>query len=336
MTVSGTDIGVAIVSFQSADIIANCLSSLAASQQVRLRIVVLDNCSSDDTCGTIRQWAAEHSETMSFEEAELGEIDRAQADLTLLRAPINGGFAYGTNRAIELLLGDPALQLFWMLNPDCEILPDTAAHFLANGREGGFSLMGGRTVFLARPDTIQTDGGRVSRWTGMCESINSGCPLEGTHMHDVATVDFITGANCVASRQFIKQAGLMEEDYFLYYEEVDWAFRRGELPLRQVPEALILHHGGTAIGSGTVGRAPSPFSNYFNHRNRIRFVRRFMPLALPIALAHGLAKSLQLALRGDRAEAQAVITGLLGRPPPAAIAARVSDTARALAFGANG
>lgn len=214
-----------------------------------------------------------------------------------MRAPVNGGFAFGSNRGLELLLGDPQLQLFWLLNPDCEVLPDTAAHFLASGREGGFSLMGGRTIYLTRPDAIQTDGGRVSRWTGVCESINAGRPLAGTQMQDAASVDFITGANCVASRQFIEQAGLMEEDYFLYYEEVDWAFRRGDLPLRQVPEAVIHHHGGTTTGTGTIDRSPSAFANYFNYRNLLRFVRRFfhcrchwhLPMVWPRLCSSGCA-----------------------------------------------
>ncbi len=102
----------------------------------------------------------------------------------------------------------------------------------------------------------------------------------------------------VASRLFIEQAGLMVEDYFLYYEEVDWAFRRGDLPLRLVPDAVVYHHGGTVIGSGSLSRRATPFANYFNYRNRARFARRHMPLALPLLLAKAVLKAGQLLMMG--------------------------------------
>lgn len=333
MQPSRADIGIVIVAFQSEDVIAACLESIAASQGVRPRIVVVDNASPDATCATVRGWAASRSPGLSFAEARVGALDRADADVTLLRAPVNGGFAFAVNRGIEVLRTDPDLDLFWVLNPDCEVLPDTASHFVRAGRDGAFALMGGRTIFHGRRDRIQTDGGRVSLLTGVVTSVNSALPVDQAHMPDASEIDFVTGASCVASRRFIDRAGLMSEDYFLYYEEVDWAFRRGDLPLRQVPEAIVLHHGGTTIGTGTIDRRPSPFSNYFNARNRIRFMRRFAPSRLGLAYLHGLAKTAHLALSGAYEEAAAFARGLFSLPPPAAVRARIDPAAHELAFG---
>ena len=146
-------------------------------------------------------------------------------------------------------------------------------------------------------------------------------------------IDYVTGASCVASRRFLETVGLMREDYFLYYEEVDWALRRGALPLRQAPDAVVLHYGGAAIGSGSIGTRPSPFSHYFNYRNRVRFMRRFAPAALPVTYAYAVAKAARLALGGERAEARAVIAGTFSRPPPAEVRDRVDPEAYAIAFG---
>ncbi len=328
------DIGVAIVAFRAAGFIGDCLDSLFASHGARVRAVVVDNASPDGTVDAVRQWAIAHPQ-VGFAEGAVGEIDRAEADLTLLRSSLNGGFAYASNRGLEVLLADPALSLLWMLNPDCTVLPDTAARFVTAGADQAFSLMGGRIVYLDNPGRVQCDGGRVSRYTGTCSLINMGQPLD-TPPPAAAAVDFVSGACCVISRRFIETTGLMREDYFLYYEEVDWALRRGDLPLRHAPEAVVRHVGGATIGSGVPGRRPSAFANYFNYRNRIRFMRRFAPARVPLALAYGLAKAAQLALKGAWAEAHGVLAGIAGAPPPASVRAQIAPEARALAFGRDG
>jgi GT2 family glycosyltransferase len=234
-------------------------------------------------------------------------------------------------------MGDPSLSLFWVLNPDCVAAPETARVIVDSTRDGQFSLLGGRTIYYDLPDEIQTDGGQVSRLTGRCKSLHSGLSPRTTPMPAARSLDYITGAHCVASRAFIEDAGLMREDYFLYYEEVDWAFRRRDLPLRIAPEAIVYHRGGTTIGTGSTVRRASPFANYFNYRNRIRFVRRFMPFGVVAAITYALVKAVQLMLKGGMDEAQAILCGSFGLDPPAAVRARIADpAAQALAFGRAG
>ena len=317
------ELGVAIVLYNSESVIAACLDSLLAAEGAQLRVVLIDNCSSDATLDTVRQWAARHADQISFREGEVGEFTRAQTWLTLLRAPTNHGFAHGCNRALEILLADPAINLFWLLNPDTRAEPHTAAAYLSAGADGAFALMGGRTLYDRPGHAVQTDGGRLSRLTGRCHPVNLGQPHPTTPPPDPASLDFISGANCVASRRFIQAAGLMQEDYFLYYEEVDWALRRGDLPLRYVPDALVWHHGGSAIGSAHDNRRASPLANYFTYRSRLRFMARHYPLGLPGAFLSGLAKAMQLAITGDGAGAWAVLVGTLGLGAPAGIRAQL-------------
>ena len=128
----------------------------------------------------------------------------------------------------------------------------------------------------------------------------------------------------------------MAEDYFLYYEEVDWALRRGELPLAYCPGGIVYHRAGTAIGSAAPGRSASPFSLYFKHRGRLRFMRRHRARNLPFAYAYSFAKAAQLALKGYLTEARTVILASFDRPPPAEVRARLSPAAAALAFAKPG
>jgi GT2 family glycosyltransferase len=124
----------------------------------------------------------------------------------------------------------------------------------------------------------------------------------------------------------------MVEDYFLYYEEVDWSFRRGDLSIIYAEGAVVYHHLGTSIGSATLKRPPSAFANYFNYRNRIRFVRRFYPSHLPVAYGYSALKIAALAARGAGQEALAAFCGLFDLPPPPSVRGRLSPDAAEVAF----
>lgn len=318
--------GVVVVTFQSADVIGACLASLLASNDVQLSILIVDNASSDSTSDMVRRFAARQDAAFQFQETSLDDERPSRlADITMLRLPRNAGYGAGVNRGIERLLADPELDLFWILNPDCEVEPDCASHFARAGADGEFALMGGRTLYMEPADTIQNDGGCVSRLTGVCDPVHLGLPAIGTPMPDARTLDFITGANCVASRNFVEHVGLMREDYFLYYEEVDWALRREHLPLRTAPQAIVRHHGGTTIGSGSLSRRPSSFANFLNFRSRMIFMRRFAFPALPFAYAYAAAKGGQLWLKGAWDEAAAVWRGAFGFSPPKDVAERLPE-----------
>jgi GT2 family glycosyltransferase len=193
--------------------------------------------------------------------------------------------------------------------------------------------MGGRVIYLDRPDMIQIDGGTLNRRTGVTDNLNRRMSHAATPPPDPALLDFITGASMVASRAFYEAAGPMAEDYFLYYEEVDWALRRGTLPLIYCPGGIVYHVGGTAIGSPVAGRAASAFSLYFKHRGRIRFMRRHFPQGMATAQAHSLAKAAQLLFRGAPGHAHALLAGAMGLAPPAGVRDRLSPEAARLAFG---
>lgn len=341
-------LGVVVLAFNSDDVILDCLESLLASKGVRLRLVVVDNASTDTTVALLRKWAAgEHDyvtgDDVSFaikpqkKPISLAEVEVTEAlpdaDVVLVHARINGGFAAGVNRGLEMLAADPDIGHFWVINPDSVTPPDTAAAFATATTENpGYGIMGGRVCYTEPADQIQIDGGIVNRWTGVCGNVHLGASHAATPAPDPRTFDFITGASMVVSRAFYEAVGGMVEDYFLYYEEVDWAQRRGDLPFAYAPGGLVYHRAGTAIGSPTLSRFASPFSLYFNHRGRMRFVRRFNPLGLPVAWAYGLAKATQMLMKGAIAEAMATLRATSGLPPPAAVRERLSPEAARIAF----
>jgi len=137
----------------------------------------------------------------------------------------------------------------------------------------------------------------------------------------------------VASREFYQTVGPLSEDYFLYYEEVDWALRRGNLPLVFCPEALVYHHAGTAIGSPTTSKSASPFSIYFLYRSRMIFTRKHSLRTLPFVYLYAAAKTVQLTLKRQFEEAGALFCAINGLKPPKGTRARLSPDAFKRIFG---
>lgn len=317
----GAPVGVVVVTHNSQDVVGECLDSLLAPAWPDLRVVVSDNASRDRTVAAVRASAMRACVPVTA----APQSGPAGHSVTILRNRRNRGFAAGVNAALAHLHACPEIGLFWILNPDCRVLPGTAMAYLRGAREAGrFGLIGGRTFYHAPDRTIQSDGGRVGRWSGICRNANQGCRPADAVVPLPETLDYVSGANFAVSRAFLDRAGAMPEDYFLYYEEVEWAMRRGDLPLVICPNAAVLHHCGTSAGSGIPGRTPSAFSNYFNYRNRMRFMRRQRPIALPTSWALSMARIARLGARGAWAAAWGAFCGLNGLAPPPAVRARLA------------
>lgn len=336
--IPSSTLGVVIVAYNSADVIIDCLETLVASASAdgtSLRIVVVDNASPDASVAVVEDWAAG---TVAYEAPPdlpfphvLMPKPLSDGRVVILRLGVNAGFAAGVNIGLAHLFADPSISRVWILNPDSVIPAGTPAAF-ASYDDGPFALIGGRLLYYDRPGVVQIDGGTINAWTGVTGNVNQYAEVATTLAPPAQACDFITGASMVASRTFWETVGPMPEDYFLYYEEVDWALQRGDLPLVVVPEAVVYHRAGTAIGSASIGRRASPFSLYFKHRARLRFVRRHLPGSLAGAWVYTFAKIGQFAMKGWWAEADATFRGALDALPPSTVRSKLHPSAAALAF----
>jgi GT2 family glycosyltransferase len=94
-------------------------------------------------------------------------------------------------------------------------------------------------------------------------------------------MNYVSGASLIVSRRFLQDVGLMCEDYFLYFEEADWAIRaKGRYSLAYAPKSIVYHKLGASIGTSSDPRKKSLVCDYYNIRNRIIFTRKFYPHAL--------------------------------------------------------
>lgn len=339
-TKPGPRIGVVIPTYRAADYIAACLESVAATDH-DLRIVVVDNASPDATDQAVLNWASGRVPFVPPDDWPLppappvakplslcfaDDPAAPDADITLLRSSVNGGFAYAVNAGLRLLLQDDSIAWFWVLNPDTVVEPQTPA---ALARKAGemerFAVIGGRVLYMSDPERIQADAGRLHPLAFTGVSVNQRAIASATSMPNAASVRYIPGASMLVSREFIANVGLMDDRYFLYFEEIDWQLRRGNLPLGLEPDARVLHRAGAAIGSGGGGSPTSPLSIYFMCRNLLPFVARWSPWRLPFAYAMAWAKLFRQ-WGVSHATLPAFLRGLHGFTPPAALKHQIPRT----------
>lgn len=124
---------------------------------------------------------------------------------------------------------------------------------------------------------------------------------------------FAHGAAMMIKRSVIQKAGLMPELYFLYYEEYDWsaAVQRAGYKIFYSPTLTILHKESQSTGKN------SPLKTFYLTRNRLLYSYRnlnlnefLLSLVYQIVIA-GTCKSMLMALRGNRANAKAIIHGII-------------------------
>jgi len=113
--------------------------------------------------------------------------------------------------------------------------------------------------------TISSAGGRID-WR-RADAINVGAGDSDNGQYRPRSVDFINGCCLLVTRQAIEQAGMLDERYFMYWEETDWCTRihRAGFDVRFEPAARIRHK------AAIVAEALGPAALYYMTRNRILF-----------------------------------------------------------------
>ena len=242
--------------------------------------------------------------------AEAAARDPGTARVTLIDGGGNLGFAGGNNAGLRPLLRDPDLDYFWLLNNDTVVEAAAPGALLARLDATHNAGMCGTVVrYYHRPDIVQAlNGSRFNRFTGTSHGIGEG--QAATAPFDPAQVaretDFVLGASLAVSRAFLNTVGLMEEGYFLYFEEIDWATRAaGRFATAFAHGAVVYHKEGGSIGSSGIAGGRSTTSEYWLMRSRLAFVARFYPRLLPL---HRLLAAAQIARRLLRRQPSKALT----------------------------
>jgi GT2 family glycosyltransferase len=311
--------GVLILNYNGA---GKAVESLRALLCVPARVVVCDNDSPDDSWRVLTGWSGRWDKGRSLPAGECAAWGAREGleycgpgfSLTLLRSAQNLGFAGGCNVGLRYLLACPEIDRVWLLNNDTVVHP-AALDFLSRALDAPTkdlpwgaacgpvlyhpATQAGRT---ARAVVQAYGGGRYFPALGSSFLNGNGREYTPEDARRAAhrRLDFPLGASVLVSRAFLESVGLLEERFFLYFEEIDWMLRaRGRFALTYTPHALVWHWEGAACNAGMRTGEKSESADYHFQRSRLLCARKHFPALFPLVLATLFVSAARRVMRGQ-------------------------------------
>jgi N-acetylglucosaminyl-diphospho-decaprenol L-rhamnosyltransferase len=245
-------LAIVIVSYNTRDLLRDCLRSIGPSGAAcALDIWVVDNASRDGSAAMVR--------------AEFPHIH-------VIDSPRNGGFAYANNLALRQVMGaegwrlaenaltpithPPTPDYVLLLNPDTIVPPgalDALVSFLeahpAVGACGPKLLLGNGSLDIACRRSFPTPEIAFYRLTGLARLFPHSPRFGRYNMSyldpDLQTeVDAVVGACMLVRCAVVREVGLLDEAYFMYGEDLDWAYRIKQYgwKIMYVPSVTVHHY----------------------------------------------------------------------------------------------
>jgi GT2 family glycosyltransferase len=240
-------VSVITVNFNQASITEDLLQSLSSNNHYPLtELIVVDNGS---TINPVPEWIVKYPH------------------ICFIRSEWNLGFAGGNNLGIQKAKGD---YLFF-INNDTEVtngLIDKLAGVLDTHAEVG--MVSPKIKFYDAPQVLQYAGfTKMNYFTARNSCIGYMERDQGQYDETGGPTAFVHGAAMMVRTEAVQKAGMMAENFFLYYEEMDWCERikRAGYTIWMEPEAVIYHKESMSVGK------KSALKEFFMNRNRILFIR---------------------------------------------------------------
>lgn len=282
------EIGIVTVLYGSESVLPDFFASLARQSDVRFRLYVIDNSPTSAGLDLARQLAQVHD-----------------VDTVFVFNGANLGFARGSNQGIGLAMGDGCPHIL-LANNDTEFGPGTLSRLRA-ALQGGDMVATPKILYHGPERLIWYAGGAIQPWTMRTPHV--GMRQQDTGQFDRAgRTGFAPGCFLLFDTAVFRRIGLLDETYFVYYEDADyaWRLRDSGIMIRYAPESVVVHKV-----SALTGGSASPFTQYYSNRNRIYFIRKNLHgMQRLVALSYVLAGRLFFLLRLPRPLAASLWKGL--------------------------
>lgn len=229
---SNTDLSIVIVSWNARKYVAECLDSLqSANGTSSVEIIVVDNASNDGTADLVRD---------RFPQVRLVETGG------------NIGFSRGNNVGVRLAKG----KYICLINPDVNIPPDCLHKMYSFMEQNPEIGLLGPKMLAANGLTARSGMRFPTLWNVFLRAIAADGFLRGSSTGNWLMTDFqfdrtrdmdvLNGWFWMARREAVNEVGLLDEDFFMYAEDLDWCKRFHSHKWRVVfySEAEAVHYGG--------------------------------------------------------------------------------------------
>jgi GT2 family glycosyltransferase len=203
-----------------------CLNALQESTYPGLTVIVVDNGSTDDS---------------------VTRIGSSHPDLLLLKSGKNLGFAGGNNIGIRYALAHGA-DFIWLLNNDTKPAPGALTALVAK------ALTDHRIGAVASICYYADEPSRVQAWAGSRVNLNIGYVHLSTEPHEDDWFHSLNGTSMLVSRNALEAVGLLDEDFFLYWEDTEFSLRLRKKGWRiaAAPDSMVLHKVNASTGGNGI------------------------------------------------------------------------------------
>lgn len=243
-------IAIVVLNWNNARDTMSCLDSLVQLDHPDPWIIVVDNGSDDDSADQIRA---------------------AYPGVTLLETGANLGYAGGNNIGVKHALATGA-DYVCILNNDVVVEPGFLAPLLAalDSRPNASVITPLVAERTAAGERVWALGSAINWRTAAVTRQHAGSAVDSWRTCAPFAVDVASGAAMLVKREVFERVGFMDEDFFLYFEEVDWCLqvRRAGYHILAVPGSVVWHKVSATLGK------TSPVIDYYMLRNHLRLIGR--------------------------------------------------------------
>ena len=299
-------ISIIILNWQNWPDTLACLDSLQKlDYSGQISIIVCDNASKDDSFAQILNWAKLH-----YASSEINVVNSPSqhnnSPFTIIQTGANLGFAGGNNVGIRYALANQQCKHLWLLNNDTVV----DAHALSALAEyvtvhPQVALLGSTIIDYYQQDTVQCAGGcyylpilTIFKQALAGQTLNKVMQCNAT-----ISFDYVYGAAMFLNVKAVQEVGLLNEEYFLFYEELDYTQRlkRQGYVIGWCKNSWVYHKGSASVGSVHVAnRDKLKRANYYENFSTLKYTANFYWYLLPIVMmTRFIGKSLALVLRRD-------------------------------------
>lgn len=275
---------IVLLNYNGAADTIECLESLQKLNYSNFQVLIIDNSPTNLPFETLLNWAA--LEKVEFDQTTASELDLNifQNQFVFIKVKQNNGFAAGNNIALNAILKVSGDHYVWLLNNDTVVDKESLKNqisYLLQPENNRIGILGSKLIYYFNQDKIQAIGGKFNKTFYISTHIGEGEPVNKSK-EKFPEIDYVVGASMLVSHHFLRDVGTLSEDFFLYYEELDWANRakKNNWNLDWCGDSIIFHKEGASIGSSYDSKQKSFFSEIQIFKSRKIFVKKYYSLNL--------------------------------------------------------